>query len=93
MCGNRCLEEDNYWSTQFPDAGLVFGPAGGNNDLDIFRSIFSLPPSLTLTMSKGSILYVKGSMFPGSWLKFAAVLAATFTFLSILLLKLNTCVR
>ena len=69
--------------------GLFLDQLGG-----IMILTFSdLPPSLRLTMSKGSMLYVKMSMFPGSWLKFAAVLAATFTFLSILLLKLNTCLR
>jgi len=33
------------------------------------------------------------SMHPGSWLRFAAILAAVFTFFTVFLLKVNTCVR
>ena len=32
-------------------------------------------------------------MHPGSWLRFAAILAAVFTFFTVFLLKVNTCVR
>ena len=33
------------------------------------------------------------SMHPGSWLRFAVILAAVFTFFTVFLLKVNTCVR
>ena len=36
---------------------------------------------------------VRMSMHPGSWLRFAAILAAVFTFFTVLLLRVNTCVK
>ena len=47
-----------------------------------FSYFFSLP-SLSLMMS----------LHPGSWLRFAATLAAVFTFFTVFLLKVSTCVR
>ena len=55
--------------------------AGVINNLDIF--IFFSLPSLSLRMS----------MHPGSWLRFTAILAAVFTFFTVVLLQVNTCVR